>query len=110
MLLGSENVELHNRIYEYASEDLDDLRYAPRVMQRLRALRIWQKRIWKFIGLANTCKQIRAEYRPLWLRNRNKRLQIEKLQALARVFSRTNMPSFAMKIEPVSRGLERRGV
>ncbi|KAF2831101.1 hypothetical protein CC86DRAFT_430773 [Ophiobolus disseminans] len=28
----------------------------------------WAERLWKFFGLTHTCKQLRAEYRPLWVR------------------------------------------
>jgi hypothetical protein len=53
------------RLYGFASEDLDDLRHAPEVMQRFKAFMTLRKRNWKFSGLAQACKQIRAEYRPL---------------------------------------------
>jgi hypothetical protein len=89
------------RLYGFASEDLDDLRHAPEVMQRFKAFMTLRKRNWRFSGLAQTCKQIRAEYRPLWLRNVDNELQLEKLRDLYRLYSKTNMPSFPKKIEPV---------
>ncbi|KAF2132776.1 hypothetical protein P153DRAFT_393732 [Dothidotthia symphoricarpi CBS 119687] len=68
--------ELRNRIYHYADEEFEDLEYLP--LLRPRSL-YSPKPSWKFFGLVQSCKQIRAEYRPLWLSNSRVRVQPENL-------------------------------
>jgi hypothetical protein len=65
--LSSRSVELRNRIYDFASEDQEDADCKPRAMKK--TCKAWNEPTWKFFGLIQTCQQIRAEYRPLWLRN-----------------------------------------
>ena len=59
--------ELRNHVYEYAVEDFADPRFAhrdlgPTQIKRFNPLK------WDFFALTQTCRQIRAEYRPLWFR------------------------------------------
>ncbi|KAF2831099.1 hypothetical protein CC86DRAFT_378009 [Ophiobolus disseminans] len=73
--------ELRNQIYEFALEDYADLTYAPCILHKpdLAEAQLWADRIWTSFGLTHSCKQIRVEYRPLWLRNlfiRSRYLQI----------------------------------
>jgi hypothetical protein len=35
----------------------------------------WQQRVWQFFGLTQSCKQLRSEYRPLWIRDLTVRLK-----------------------------------
>ncbi|KAI4676674.1 uncharacterized protein J4E84_009509 [Alternaria hordeiaustralica] len=62
--------ELRNRVYEYARED-DSTRFAPRPNQD--PLRFAHPprtvRPWKYFALTHVCTQVRAEYRPLWVRD-----------------------------------------
>jgi hypothetical protein len=68
--------ELRNRIYDFAVEDkpgrfaLRVLRETPNYPHKLRT----EKRPWKFFALTQACKQVRAEFRPLWIRDLSVRL------------------------------------
>jgi hypothetical protein len=62
--------ELRNRIYHFATEDCNTREYAVLVQKNASAkpTKPYPERTWKFFALTQTCKQIRAEYRPLWIR------------------------------------------
>jgi hypothetical protein len=60
--------ELRNGIYELATECFDGRTFAPRIQKTFVKPKSWAERYWKFFGLTQSCKQIRAEYRPLWFR------------------------------------------
>ncbi|KAI4613405.1 uncharacterized protein J4E87_009872 [Alternaria ethzedia] len=62
--------ELRNKVYGYATED-DSSRFAPRPCQlpHHSARASPTERPWKFFALTHVCTQVRAEYRPLWVRD-----------------------------------------
>jgi hypothetical protein len=60
--------ELRNGIYELANESFGGHTFAPSVQKSSLNAKLWAERYWKFFGLTQSCKQIRAEYRPLWFR------------------------------------------
>jgi hypothetical protein len=61
------SAELRNLIYDYAVEDCNAQEYAPLVHKV--ASKPYDTRLWQYLALAQTCKQIRNEYRPLWMRD-----------------------------------------
>jgi hypothetical protein len=63
--------ELRNQIYEFALEIHETLIYERHIVPRpgVLAFKPWAERSWTGFGLTQTCRQVRAEYRPLWLRN-----------------------------------------
>ncbi|KAH7399661.1 hypothetical protein BKA66DRAFT_565725 [Pyrenochaeta sp. MPI-SDFR-AT-0127] len=73
--------EVRNYIYHYLIESDSESEYAPLVRyldspkpaERYRTLP--KERAWEYFAFTQTCKQIRAEYRPLWFRNAQIRLQ-----------------------------------
>ncbi|KAI4946851.1 hypothetical protein J4E91_007023 [Alternaria rosae] len=62
--------ELRNRVYGYAKED-DANRFAPQPRRHLSGAsrKGYAERTWGFFALTQTCSQIRAEYRPLWVQH-----------------------------------------
>lgn len=87
-------VELRNRIYDFATEASYEgwLDPPPFLMHHCCDV----KKQWpmtntyftarKFFGLTQVCKQIRAEYRPLWLRNSSVRIHLSHLNLFLQVF------------------------
>ena len=62
-------------MYGYAKEN-NQLRFAPRVFKSWPGYekKSHAERVWKFFALTQVCKQIRAEYRPLWINDCSIRL------------------------------------
>lgn len=88
--------EIRNRIYHFAVEsDETDLwcNVPPAVFPHSRSC---GKSVWpltpnkfsarKFLGLTQTCSQLRAEYRPIWLRNSRVRVTYTYLQDYIKTF------------------------
>jgi hypothetical protein len=72
--------ELRNRIYDYAQDSYFPCccsPYVPRAHKRSQSglATLWVQRMWQFLGLAQTCQQLRSEYRPLWIRDLAVRLR-----------------------------------
>jgi hypothetical protein len=86
--------ELRNRIYDYAVEEPDiaeDLPYFPLMRPSAEpcafgVVRTKNGGLRIFFALTQTCSQIRAEYRPLWLRNSKPRLAPRYLSSYFRTF------------------------
>ncbi|KAH7069360.1 hypothetical protein FB567DRAFT_614923 [Paraphoma chrysanthemicola] len=92
--------EIRNRIYDFAVEvhphdhDQDDSdsddglrrRFAPRVQHIIRYARSWATRPWQFFGLTQTCRQLRAEHRSIWIRSLSVRLYIHEIGDFAQHF------------------------
>jgi hypothetical protein len=83
---SSRDAELRNQIYEFATEDANDTRYALRINMPL--IDPWEENNWNFFGLLYVCKQIREEYRPLWLHD----LSISGTIQAIRCFSSAFLP------------------
>jgi hypothetical protein len=63
--------EFRNRVYYFATEDCNTREYAVEVFKTPASAKLtkpYAERTWKFFALTQICKQIRAEYRPLWMR------------------------------------------
>ncbi|CAA9957763.1 F-box-2 domain containing protein [Pyrenophora teres f. maculata] len=58
--------ELRNRIYDYCLDDGFDT-FAPSV--RVQPSKPHKERFWQFVGLSQVCKDVRSEFRPLWIKN-----------------------------------------
>lgn len=88
--------EIRNRIYDYAVED-KSFRFLcngpPTVNRHVRGC---GRSAWpldpqehserQFLGLTQTCKQLRTEYRPIWLRNSRVRVTHDNLRAYIHTF------------------------
>lgn len=63
--------ELRNHIYEFALEDHMKAGFAPcvNIYAASRNANPWAGRLWAFFALCQVCRQVRSEYRPLWLSN-----------------------------------------
>ncbi|KAF1840393.1 uncharacterized protein K460DRAFT_360077 [Cucurbitaria berberidis CBS 394.84] len=70
--------EIRNRIYNFAEKDYGVEDFAPllRPLKPVAPRNAWFR---SFIGLAQTCKQLRAEYRPLFLRALQVRIRLGQL-------------------------------
>jgi len=87
------NPELRNAIFAFAKEEsnegyLEVLPYALKVHKQnspSSAIK-WKERPWKYFGLTHTCKQVRAEYRPLWIRNLCMRILPSMFPAFAEAY------------------------
>ncbi|CAN9338346.1 unnamed protein product [Alternaria sp. RS040] len=61
--------ELRNRVYEYAKED-DTRQFALHPINYSYLHRTsCSKRIWQYFAVTQVCKQVRAEYRPIWVQD-----------------------------------------
>ncbi|KAH7069359.1 hypothetical protein FB567DRAFT_246202 [Paraphoma chrysanthemicola] len=63
--------ELRNLIYGFALEQFGSPKHAPRLRRCAGIIQVkpWADRRWQAFGLTRTCKMLRVEFRPLWLRN-----------------------------------------
>ncbi|KAF2032773.1 hypothetical protein EK21DRAFT_60054, partial [Setomelanomma holmii] len=85
--------ELRNRIYHLAQEatfDADEFELPPLLAKQTTTAtkKITSSRNTgrKFFSLTQTCKHIRSEYRPIWLRNSTIRLDFNDLEAFIRTY------------------------
>ncbi|PVI05312.1 hypothetical protein DM02DRAFT_725273 [Periconia macrospinosa] len=86
--------EIRNRIYDFATERTNLPTCAPLLVHHGRrsprrtrpwpAANFWSFRL--FFGLTQVCRQIRAEYRPMWLSNSTVRIKFHKLEHFLEVF------------------------
>ncbi|CAN9194196.1 unnamed protein product [Alternaria alternata] len=62
--------ELRNRVYKYAKED-DTRRFAlhPIHLSADSHRKSYSKRTWEYFAVTQVCKQVRAEYRPIWVQD-----------------------------------------
>jgi hypothetical protein len=85
------NSELRNRIYHFAAEaEFESDGRVPPVITRSRqeptAATAHSPSGRTFVGLAQSCKQIRSEYRVLWLRGSSIRIKLEDVQSYMTTF------------------------
>ncbi|KAH7076365.1 hypothetical protein BKA63DRAFT_489702 [Paraphoma chrysanthemicola] len=81
-LLELPPVEVHPHDHYQDDSDSDDgLRrtFATRVQHTTHYAASWATRLWKFFGLTQTCRQLRAEHRPIWIRSLSVRLYIHEI-------------------------------
>lgn len=85
------NPELRNQIYHFAAEaEFESDGRVPPVITKARqeptAATAYNPGARTFIGLTQSCKQIRTEYRVLWLRDSSIRIKLENVQSYMSTF------------------------
>jgi len=70
----------HCRAFREFEPEIDGspYRWAPRAKKTgtTKTTNWWQNRPWKWVGLTQSCKELRAEYRPLWIKAFRVRLTV----------------------------------
>ncbi|CAI9625510.1 unnamed protein product [Alternaria burnsii] len=62
--------ELRNRVYKYAEEDdTEPFALHPIHLHPDSHRKSYSKRTWQYFAVTQVCKQVRAEYRPIWVRD-----------------------------------------
>ncbi|KAF2026025.1 hypothetical protein EK21DRAFT_92751 [Setomelanomma holmii] len=72
---------------EFADNEDSDLPiFTPQPRRRFKKELAWAERPWQFYGLTQTCRQLRAEHRPIWIQNLHIRLDVWQLDIFCQTF------------------------
>ncbi|CAO2648628.1 Nn.00g078950.m01.CDS01 [Neocucurbitaria sp. VM-36] len=77
--------EIRNRVYYFTENETRSLYYGPH-LRPSRSTMIQETGFRSFISLTQTCQQLRAEYRPLWLGASNALIRMEHLTQFLNTF------------------------